>query len=144
VEAGMIHFYLWQQLWRKLKGSFRVQPLFLDRTALQLPNRHYLTYSPGDQLTLAYVFHPGLSCDKWESLMAARSIVYSKIIQKPIITRMFCCNLSTWRCWCKKQTFQLNQPGTDIHAVLTLPDSVSPKEIMGSISIVDLRICSSR
>ncbi|MEE4364320.1 MAG: hypothetical protein V2J08_10320 [Desulfotignum sp.] len=82
VEAGMIHFYLWQQLRRKLKGSFRVQPVFLDRAALQQPNRHYHTYSPGDQLTLAYVFHPGLSCDKWESLMAARSIIYSKIIQK--------------------------------------------------------------
>ena len=82
VEAGMIHFYLWQQLRRKLKGSFRVQPVFLDRAALQLPKRHHHTYSPGDQLTLAYVFHPGLSCDKWESLMAARSIVYSKIIQK--------------------------------------------------------------
>lgn len=45
---------------------------------------------------------------------------------------MFCCNLSTWKCWCKKQTFQLNYPGTDIHAALALPDSVSPKEIMGA------------
>ncbi|MDZ7665526.1 MAG: hypothetical protein U5K27_09425 [Desulfotignum sp.] len=82
VEAGMIHFYLWQQLWRKLKGVFRVQPVFLDRTALQLSNPHHHTYSPGDQLTLAYVFHPGLCNDKWESLMAARSIIYSKIVQK--------------------------------------------------------------
>jgi len=82
VEAGMIHFYLWQQLWRKLKGDFRVEPVFLDRAALQLSNPHHHTYSPGDQLTLAYVFHPRLCNDKWESLMAARSIIYSKIVQK--------------------------------------------------------------
>ena len=82
VEAGMIHLYLWQQLRRKLKGVFRVQPVFLDRTALQMPSPHHHTYSPGDQLTLAYIFRPGLSSDKWESLMAARSIIYSKIVQK--------------------------------------------------------------
>lgn len=82
VEAGMIHFYLWQQLRQKLKGAFRVQPVFLDRAALEPLNQHHHTYSPGDQLTLAYIFHPGLSNEKWESLMAARSIVYSKIIQK--------------------------------------------------------------
>jgi hypothetical protein len=82
VEAGMIHLYLWQQLRHKLKDKFRVQPVFLDRSALQRPNPHHHTYSPGDQLTLAYVFHPGLFNDKWESLMAARSMVYSKIVQK--------------------------------------------------------------
>jgi hypothetical protein len=82
VEAGMIHFYLWQQLWRKLRGVFRVQPVFLDRAALQQPDLHHHTYSPGDQLTLAYIFRPGLSNGKWESLMAARAIVYSKIVQK--------------------------------------------------------------
>ncbi|MEX1313000.1 MAG: hypothetical protein AB1Z38_02420 [Desulfotignum sp.] len=82
VEAGMIHLYLWQQLRRKLKGAFRVQPVFLDRSALERSNPHQHTYSPGDQLTLAYVFHPGLFNDKWESLMAARSMVYSKIVQK--------------------------------------------------------------
>ncbi len=82
VEAGMIHFYLWQQLRRKLKDRFLVQPVFLDRTVLELSNPHQHTYSPGDQLTLAYVFHPGLSSEKWETLMAARSIIYSKIIRK--------------------------------------------------------------
>jgi hypothetical protein len=61
---------------------FRVQPVFLDRTALPLSNPHHHTYSPGDQLTLAYVFHPGLFNDRWESLMAARSMVYSKIVRK--------------------------------------------------------------
>ncbi|ACN16302.1 conserved hypothetical protein [Desulforapulum autotrophicum HRM2] len=82
VEAGMIHYQLWQLLWRQLSGSFKVQPVFLDRFALKGLNSHHHSYSPGDLLTLAHIFHPCLSLEKWESLMAARSIIYSKIIQK--------------------------------------------------------------
>lgn len=82
VEAGMIHYQLWQLIWRQLSGSFKVQPVFLDRSALQNQNSHHHSYSPGDLLTLAYIFHPCLSLEKWESLLAARSIFYSKIIQK--------------------------------------------------------------
>jgi hypothetical protein len=52
-----------------------------DVIFLEEPPESSHTYSPGDQLTLAYVFHPGLCNDKWESLMAARSIIYSKIVQ---------------------------------------------------------------
>jgi len=55
---------------------------FLDRIVLQAPGQKQNLYSPGDQLTLAYIFHPRLADDAWESLMAAQSIVYSKIIQK--------------------------------------------------------------
>ena len=82
VEAGMIHCLLWQLIRKQLSGSFTVQPVFLDRVALQNLNSHHHSYSPGDLLTLAYIFHPSLSQDNWESLLAARSIVYSKIIQK--------------------------------------------------------------
>jgi hypothetical protein len=82
VEAGTIHYLLFQKLWRQLSGSFRVRPIFLDREALQGPNQPQHLYSPGDQLTLAYIFHPRLTNETWESLMAAQSIVYSKIIQK--------------------------------------------------------------
>ncbi len=82
VEAGMIHCLLWQLIRRQVSGSFKVQPVFLDRVALQNRNFHRHCYSPGDLLTLAYIFHPGLSQKNWESLLAARSIVYAKIIQK--------------------------------------------------------------
>ena len=82
VEAGTIHYQLWQLLWRKLSGTFQVKPVFLDRVALPAPNQQQHLYSPGDQLTLAYIFHPHLADDTWESRMAAQSIVYSKIIQK--------------------------------------------------------------
>jgi hypothetical protein len=82
VEAGMIHYQLWQLIRKQLSGSFKVQPVFLDRLALKAPDSHHHSYSPGDLLTLAYIFHPNLSLEKWESLLAARSIVYSKILLK--------------------------------------------------------------
>ncbi len=81
IEAGMIHYSIYLKLWKKLKNTFNVRPLFLNRILLK-KNVCQGLYSPGDLLTLTHVFHPGLDKDKWESLLAARSIVYSKIIQK--------------------------------------------------------------
>jgi hypothetical protein len=39
-------------------------------------------YGPGDQLTLLYIFHPTISQPIWEKLLAARSMIYSKILEK--------------------------------------------------------------
>jgi hypothetical protein len=39
-------------------------------------------YGPGDQLTLLYIFHPTISQHRWEKLLAARSMIYSKILEK--------------------------------------------------------------
>ena len=39
-------------------------------------------YGPGDQLTLLYIFHPTISQHEWEKLLAARSMIYSKILAK--------------------------------------------------------------
>lgn len=82
IEAGMIHYSLYLKIWKKFKDTFTVRPLFLNRILFPEKNGCRSIYSPGDVLTLAYVFHPRLCNDKWESLLAARSIVYSKIIQK--------------------------------------------------------------
>jgi len=82
IEAGMIHYSIYRRIWKEFKNTFIVRPLFLNRILLPEKNSHQGLYSPGDLLTLAYVFHPGLNKDKWASLLAARSIVYSKIIQK--------------------------------------------------------------
>jgi hypothetical protein len=82
IEAGMIHYSIYLKIWKKLNNTFNVRPLFLNRIRLPEKNLYQGLYSPGDLLTLAYVFHPKLHKDKWESLLAARSIVYSKIIQK--------------------------------------------------------------
>ncbi|MEH0020202.1 MAG: hypothetical protein V6Z89_11140 [Desulfobacter sp.] len=82
IEAGMIHYGLWLRIRQQLKDFHKATPIFLDRMALQESASPQHCYSPGDQLTLAYVFHPALSRNRWESLLAARSIVYSKIVQK--------------------------------------------------------------
>lgn len=82
IEAGMIHYSIYMKLWKKFKNTFNVRPLFFNRILLPEKNAYQGLYSPGDLLTLAHVFHPKLDKERWESLMAARSIVYSKIIQK--------------------------------------------------------------
>jgi len=43
-------------------------------------------YSPGDQLTLLYIFHPGIRDSQRERMLAARSIIYSKIVLKEEVT----------------------------------------------------------
>jgi len=48
-------------------------------TSLGLKGR---LYGPGDQLTLLYIFHPGILDRRREKLLAARSIIYSKIVEK--------------------------------------------------------------
>ena len=82
VEAGTIHFFLWRELHKLLSHSHRVKPVFLDRLiAIDAGPRQNL-YSPGDQLTLFYIFHPRKAAIEKETLLAARSIIYSKIIHK--------------------------------------------------------------
>ena len=43
-------------------------------------------YGPGDQLTLLYIFHPNISETGREEILAARSIIFSKIIEKEELT----------------------------------------------------------
>jgi hypothetical protein len=82
VEAGVIHYPLWRMLRRLTPPQVRVQPLFLSGRALKTIGEKGHLYSPGDQLTLLYIFHPETSDTGWERLLAARSIIYSKIIEK--------------------------------------------------------------
>jgi hypothetical protein len=82
VEAGVIHFPLWRLLKRRLSPQVRVQPLFLSGRALKNTGEKGHLYGPGDQLTLLYIFHPEISNTRWERLLAARSMIYSKIVEK--------------------------------------------------------------
>jgi hypothetical protein len=82
IEAGAIHFPIWRLLQRKVLPGTRVQPLFLAEEALIAMGEKGHLYGPGDLLTLRYVFHPQMASTGWEQLLAARSIVYSKIIEK--------------------------------------------------------------
>ncbi len=86
VEAGTIHFFLFRELHRLLSDRYRVRPVYLDRLVLsEAGHRQHLyspVYSPGDLLTLFYILHPGRARRDTEDLLAARSVIYSKIIHK--------------------------------------------------------------
>lgn len=82
VEAGIIHFFLWRELRKLLSHSHRVKPVFLDRLVAKEAGPRQHLYSPGDQLTMFYIFHPRKAEVEHETLLAARSIIYSKIIHK--------------------------------------------------------------
>jgi hypothetical protein len=77
-----MHYQLWRLLRRLLPSSARVSPIFLaDAARPSLAEKGHL-YAPGDQLTFLYIFHPAISRTEWEKLLAARSMVYSKILEK--------------------------------------------------------------
>ena len=82
IESGLIHYQLWRLLRDRLPSHFRVQPLFLADAALKSMGAKGHLYGPGDQLTLLYIFHPTISQPEWERLFAARSMIYSKILEK--------------------------------------------------------------
>jgi len=82
IESGLIHYQLWRLLRDRLRPHVQVQPLFLADAALRSMGEKGHLYGPGDQLTLLYIFNPTLSQPEWEKLLAARSMIYSKILEK--------------------------------------------------------------
>jgi hypothetical protein len=82
VEAGLMHYPLWRLLRRSLPSSVRVSPIFLVGAAQPSLSEKGHLYAPGDHLTFLYIFHPAISQTEWEKLLAARSMVYSKILEK--------------------------------------------------------------
>jgi hypothetical protein len=86
IEAGVIHYPLWRLLWRQFPASNRPQVVYLADTALKTVGRKGHLYGPGDQLTLLYAFHPTLKQPEREAVLAARSLIYSKLIAKEELT----------------------------------------------------------
>ena len=82
VEAGSIHFGLYLQLKQRLPEQVHIKPLLLAHKALHIIGRQGHLYGPGDQLTLAYVFHPQFDDERRETLLAARSLIYTKLVEK--------------------------------------------------------------
>ncbi len=82
VEAGLMHYQIWRLLRRSLPSSARVSPVFLKNSAMPSMAEKAHLYAPGDQLTYLYIFHAAISQTEWERLLAARSMVYSKILEK--------------------------------------------------------------
>ena len=86
VEAGVIHYPLWRLIRQQVSSQIRVRPVFLADAALQTMKEKGHFYGPGDQLTLLYIFHPTITNTMREQVLAARSIIYSKIIVKEELT----------------------------------------------------------
>ena len=86
VEAGMMHYPLWRLLRQQLQEKEQVKVVFLADEVLKSSGPKGHLYGPGDQLTLRYIFHPAILNTRREELLAARSIIYSKIIEKEELT----------------------------------------------------------
>jgi hypothetical protein len=81
IEAGQIHYPLWHELRRRLPAGFPLRVHFLMTGVVrQLGYRRHL-FGPGDLLTLYYRFHPQGRFPA-ESLLAARALIYNKLILK--------------------------------------------------------------
>lgn len=81
IEAGPIHFPLWRELKWRLPSGYRLGARFLMAGAVRSMGYRGHLYGPGDILTLNYRFHPN-HCFQEEDLLAARALIYNKLIAK--------------------------------------------------------------
>ena len=86
VDAGVIHYPLWRLLREQMMQPEKLKLMHIADDALKTVGDCGHLYGPGDQLTLLYVFHPNLAQTRREALLAARSIIYSKISEKEEVT----------------------------------------------------------
>jgi hypothetical protein len=82
IEAGSIHYGLYRQLKRHLPKGAQVKPVFIAHKALQTLGERGHLYGPGDQLTLRYILHPNSKDTPLEEVLAARALVYAKLVEK--------------------------------------------------------------
>jgi hypothetical protein len=59
-----------------------VQLIFIADAVLHTLGKKGHLFGPGDLLTLMYIFHPTVAQPKREALLAARSLIYSKLVAK--------------------------------------------------------------
>jgi hypothetical protein len=82
VEAGMMHYPLKRLMSQQASRPTLVQSIFpANEIVKNLCQKGHL-YGPGDQLTLLYIFHPEITAADRETLLAARALIYSKIVAK--------------------------------------------------------------
>ena len=82
VEAGIMHYQLWQLLRKKMAQPKQLRVVFLPGEMFKEKGQRQHIYSPGDLLTLFYIFHPHLRQPEQEKILAARSLIYSKLVTK--------------------------------------------------------------
>ena len=82
VEAGMMHYPLKRLMVRQAPRSMRIKSVFPANEIIHCLGQKGHLYGPGDQLTLLYIFHPEITATERETLLAARALIYSKIVIK--------------------------------------------------------------
>ena len=82
IEAGSIHYSLWNMLRQRVSERIQVKSVFIAHEVLRSLGEIGHLFGPGDQLTLAYIFHPNNKTTAKEKLLAARALVYTKLIEK--------------------------------------------------------------
>ncbi len=85
IEAGSIHLLLRELLAENLPTGWRLQARDIDGETVKMLNLDGSLFSPGDELTLDYIFGRTVSRHKWQSC-CARSLIYSKIVTKEEIS----------------------------------------------------------
>jgi hypothetical protein len=81
VEAGDMHLALWGELKKRIPPESRLSRMYLMAPVVKEICGRNRFWGPGDQLTAHYLFC-GRERKTWEELMAARSLVYNKILPK--------------------------------------------------------------
>ncbi len=81
IEAGSIHLLLTRLLGQRLSKKWHLQVHSVDREIVKKMNQTGSLFSPGDELTLSYIWGQKVSKRKWE-LKCAQTLIYSKIIIK--------------------------------------------------------------
>ena len=76
IEAGVMHYPLWRLLRRQMPLQKRIRLIFIADAALETLGLKGHLFGPGDQLTLAYIFHSSSARPEREALLAARSLIY--------------------------------------------------------------------
>ena len=83
IEAGSMHYALYPMLRTRIPKPAQISPVFLAHQALKtLGVKEGHLFGPGDQLTLMYLFQPNINGNSKETLLAARALIYTKLIEK--------------------------------------------------------------
>jgi hypothetical protein len=85
IEAGSIHLLLKRLLRKNLLKGWRLKVHDTDGQAVKMLNLQGSLFSPGDELTLDYIFGRPVSRQQW-LLRCAQALIYSKIIHKEEIS----------------------------------------------------------
>lgn len=81
IEAGSMHLYLYKLLVKKLSGDWHITRHSIDRETLKILNRRASLFSPGDILTLLYIWDRKVNQRNWQ-LACAQSLIYNLIVKK--------------------------------------------------------------